>query len=152
MMSDANISAAEKLAMKLKEEAGQAAQVKNQFREKAFQNSLGVFGTPEMKKKYLADTIKLLETNAELKPGITEIKNPSKVFESTYAAQRTTVETEYFTAQRKAGTLPWAVASPEEISKKKASVSTVEMQKKYEERLAEFSKKYHPVAPRQVFA
>lgn len=152
MISVANTSTAEKLAIKVKEEFGQKVQINNTFKEKAFQQSLAVYTTADAKKKYMADTLKLMTANAELKPGTTEVKTPSQVFATTYKTKHTAVESEYFAAQRKAGTLPWSMATDEEIKKKAASVSKTDLQKKYEDNLAAFSKKYHPVTPQKVFA
>lgn len=152
LISEANLTAAEKLQMKVKEEMGQKTQASNAFKEKAFQATLAAYNTEAAKKKYMLETMKLLSTNATLKPGTTEIKTTSKVFSETYKSEHQKAETDFFAKARADGTLPWSMATAEEIAAKKKTINRKDLQAKYEAKLAEFSKKYHPVKPSASFA
>lgn len=149
-IANANLTAQEKLETKYREEQSAKVQAANAIKERAFQDTLSGYSTPEAKKKYLQLTLKLVAQQAELKPGQNDVKANSTEFSTSYAGVVKKAEAAYYKEQREAGTLSWALSSPEEINKGKQPSAT--MQSRYGEKLAAFSKKYHPVAVQSHFA
>lgn len=149
-IASANLDAQEKLEMKLREESAAKVQAAKVIKEKAFQDTLAGFTTPESKKKYMQLTMKMVTTQAELKPGVNDVKGNSTEFTTAYDKAFKLAESGYYKDQRAAGTLNWALCTKEEIAKAKTDKKT--FQSAYAEKLAAFSKKYHPVTPQPHFA
>lgn len=150
MVAAANISAAEKLMQKVKEEQGTRGQVMAGFKEKTFQSSMDFYNGPEAQKKYLDAALKLLATNSELKPGVAEAKSTSSEFKDKYNSLYSETEKKYFDERRKSSTLPWVMATDAEI--KSAQMTPADKQKRYAEKVAGFAKKYHSVQLSKNFA
>lgn len=149
-IADANISAAERLAQKMKEEQGTRNQALAGFKEKTFQASMEAFSTTDAQKKYLDSALKLLAAKAELKPGVAEAKTDGTDFKDKYKSLYAQTEKAYYDTRRKDGTLPWALATTEEINAQK--MTSTEKQKRYADRVATFAKKYHAVKLSKSFA
>jgi len=149
-IAQANLSAAGKLETKLREEQSAKAAAGAVIKEKAFQDAMSGFSTPESKKKYMQLVLKMVAAKAELKPGVNDVKADSSEFQTSYDSSYKAAETKFYKDQREAGTLSWALRTPDEIAKAKPAPATY--QKRYSEKLALFSKKYHKVPVQPHFA
>jgi len=150
MIALANIKAAEKLSVKAKEESSHRAQALSSFKENSFQATMQFFTTAEAQKKYMDATLEMMSKNAELKPGVAEVKTESTTFAEKYKSLYGQVEKDYYATKRKEGTLPWALATEEEIKQKR--MSAAEKQKLYADQVETWAKKYHPVTQSVKFA
>jgi len=72
------------------------------------------------------------------------VANSDASVETKYAELLKKAETDWFAAQRKAGTLPWAFATDAE--KSKAKMSDADKKAIYDKTIAELSSKYHAFA------
>lgn len=149
-IATAHITAVEKLSTKLKEESSTKSQVSNEFKEKSFQQALSFYEKDDIKSKYMESALSSMTGKIELKPGVTEVQAGSTEFLNKYKDLFANVETEYYASHRKAGTLPWALATDKEIEAKKMGAS--EKQKIYDDKIAAFSRKYHAVVAAPRFA
>lgn len=150
MIAQANISAAEKLMQKVKEEQGTRNQVLAGFKEKTFQASMDFYNGPDAQKKYMDAALKLLAANSELKPGVAEAKSISSEFKDKYSSLYSETEKKYFDERRKSSNLPWVMATDAEI--KSAKMAPADKQKRYADKVAAFAKKYHAVQLSKNFA
>jgi len=149
-ISGANLSAADKLELKLREEQAAKSSASTVIKEKAFQDAMAGFSSSEAKKKYMQLTLKMVAAKAELKPGVNDVKGDSSEFATQYDKSFKSAETDFYKTQREAGTLSWALRNAEEIKKGKPTAAS--LQQRYAEKLAVFSKKYHPVTVQSHFA
>jgi len=149
-IASASLQAQDKLETKLKSEESSKIKFGSVVKERAFQNTLNGFTSADSKKKYMALTLKMVEGQAVLKPGVNDVKANSAEFSTAYDKNFSAAEASYYKEQRDAGSLPWAMSSAEE--KTKATPSPATVQSRYAEKLAAFSKKYHPVTAVPHFA
>jgi len=149
-LAKAHITTAEKLAQKLKEEAGTKAQTQSTFKENAFQATMKAFQSPDEQKKYMAATLKMMATKAELKPGVAEIKTESEAFKTKYNSLFGQLEKEFYTTKRNDGTLPYVLATDEELAAQK--LTPPKKQARYSSKVEKWASKYHPVTLSTNFA
>jgi len=134
-------SISELLDQKGRQEAADAAGPPKQWKQDALDSTVAFFQNKAELDKYSKSAMAALKKDGGAK---FNTANADASAETKYAELLKKAETEWFSAQRKAGTLPWAFATDAE--KSKAKMSEADKKAIYDKTIAELSSKYHAFA------